>query len=88
MNKVSKLIYIVNKSPNKNNILKVTNREKISSDFDRTNKDFDRTNTDFKRSFRNLTNDDKAINKSVNQMLNSKGMKELLKLFEDGDSNL
>lgn len=81
MNKISKLINIVNKSPNKNNILKVTNREKISSDFDRTNKDF-------KQYFRNLTNDYKTINKSVNQMLNSKGMKELLKLFEDGDRNL
>ena len=81
MNKVSKLINIVNKSPNKNNILKVTDREKISSDFDKVNRDF-------KRSFRNLTNDDKTINKSVNQMLNSKGMKELLKLFEDGDSKL
>lgn len=81
MNKISKLINIVNKSPNKNNILKVTNREKI-------NRDFDRTNKDFKRSLRNLTNDDKTINKSVNQLLNSRGMKELLKLFEDGDSKL
>lgn len=81
MNKNNKLRNIVSKSPNKNNILKVTDREKISSDFDRTNKDF-------KRFFRNLTNDDKTINKSVNQMLNSRGMKELLKLFEDGDSNL
>ena len=43
---------------------------------------------DFKRFFRNLTNDDKTINKSVNQMLNSKGMKELLRLFKDGDRNL
>ena len=81
MNRISKLINIVNKSPNKNNILKVSDREKINGDFNRTNKDF-------KRSFRNLTNDDKTINKSVNQLLNSKGMKELLKLFEDGDSKL
>lgn len=81
MNKISKLINIVNKSPNNNNILKVTDREKINGDFDKTNKDF-------KQSFRNLTNDDKTINKSVNQLLNSKGMKELLKLFEDGDSRL
>lgn len=77
----NKLRNIVNKSPNENNILKVTNREKINGDFDRTNKDF-------KWSFRNLTNDDKAINKSVKQLLNSKGMKELLKLFEDGDNRL
>lgn len=81
MNKVSKLINIVNKSPNKNNILKVTNREKVSSDFDKVNRDL-------KRSFRNLANDYKTINKSVNQMLNSRGMKELLKLFKDGDRNL
>lgn len=81
MNKISKLINIVNKSPNKNNILKITDREKINGDFDKVNRDF-------KRSFINLTNDDKTINKSVNQLLNSKGMKELLKLFEDGDSKL
>lgn len=81
MNKVSKLRNVVNKSPNKNNILKVTDRENINGDFGRTNKDF-------KRSFRNLTTDDKTINKSVNQLLNSKGMRELLKLFEDGDSRL
>ncbi|UKM62982.1 hypothetical protein [Levilactobacillus phage ENFP1] len=81
MNKISKLINIVNKSPNKNNILKVTDREKI-------NRDFDRTNKDFKQYFINLTTDDKTINKSVNQLLNSKGMKELLKLFEDGDNRL
>jgi len=81
MNKNNKLRNIVNKSPNKNNILKVTDREKISSDFDKVNRDF-------KRSFRNLTNDDNTINKSVNQMLNSKGMKELLRLFKDGESKL
>ena len=81
MNKVSKLINIVNKSPNKNNILKVMDREKINGDFDKVNKDF-------KQSFKNLITDDKTINKSVNQLLNSRGMKELLKLFEDGDRNL
>ena len=81
MNKISKLRNVVNKSPNKNNISKVTDREKINGDFDKVNRDF-------KRSFINLTNDDKTINKSVNQLLNSKGMKELLKLFEDGDSKL
>ena len=40
MNNFSKLINIVNKSPNKNNILKVMDREKINGDFNRTNKDF------------------------------------------------
>jgi len=81
MNKVSKLIDIVNKSPNKNNILKVMDREKI-------NGDFNKTNNDFKKSFYRLTHDDKLIDKSVTQLLNSGGMKELLKLFEDGDSKL